>query len=116
MHTVSIRNESRGLLLAGAAELANRPWSRLRGLLGRAELAAGAGLIVVPCHGVHTLGMRFAIDALYLDRKGAVLRLDRNLPPGAVPPPCRGGWAVVEIPAGAAGATAPGDRVRWGAA
>ena len=37
--------------------------------LGRDGLPAGEGLWIVPCESVHTVGMRFPIDLVYLDRK-----------------------------------------------
>jgi uncharacterized membrane protein (UPF0127 family) len=75
-------------------------WTRLVGLLGTNALPAGEGLLLVPCNAVHTLGMRYAIDVAYLDRRGVVLRLTHALRPGAVDRPVRGARAVLELPAG----------------
>lgn len=113
MKRLRVVNDSRGVVLADAVGLANRPWLRVRGLLGTAALRAGEGLALVPCAGIHTVGMRFPIDVLYLDRAGRVLRVDHALAPGRVGSPCPGCGAVVELAAGAAGATAPGDRIGW---
>ncbi|NLI55310.1 MAG: DUF192 domain-containing protein [Clostridiales bacterium] len=78
---------------------ANRYFSRLRGLLGR-TLEEGGGLLLTPCNGIHTFGMRYEIDAVYLDRAGCVLRVDQALVRGKVWPMQRGARRVLELPAG----------------
>ena len=110
---VRIVNESRGAVLATRATVADSFWTRLRGLLGRSELAAGDGLVIEPCSSVHMLGMRFPIDALHLDRSGMVLRIVPELAPNRFGPLVKGSHAVLELPAGTAAATGTvaGDRV-----
>jgi len=54
---------------------------RLIGLLGQSSLDDGAGLLIQPSSGVHTLGMRFAIDVVALDKNLRVLRTWQRLPP-----------------------------------
>ena len=47
-----------------------RSWlARLRGLLGTSELPADEGLWLSPCNSVHSLGMRYAIDVIFLNRE-----------------------------------------------
>ncbi len=53
---------------------ARRFGSRLRGLLGRPPLAARDGLLLSPCAQVHTFGMRYALDVVYLDKHGNILK------------------------------------------
>ncbi len=50
---------------------------------------------------VHTFGMRFALDLIWLDKQGAVLRVDRGVPPRRVRACFRARW-VVETLAGRA--------------
>ena len=57
-------------------------FSRMRGLLGRKALPSGEGLLIRPCRAIHTLGMHFAIDARFYDRRGVCVREVRNVPPG----------------------------------
>lgn len=76
-------------------------FARLRGLLGR-SLDEDGGLMLSPCSAIHTIGMRYAIDAVYLDRSWRVLRVDESLNPGRVLPPQRGGKHVLELRAGRA--------------
>jgi uncharacterized protein len=74
---------------------------RLFGLLGRSELPQGQGLWLQPCAAVHTVGMRFAIDLVFLDRDARIIRIDHNVAPGRV----RVCWAansVLELSAGRA--------------
>ena len=80
---------------------ADRPWSRLRGLLGRAPLHAGAAqaLWLVPCAGIHTIGMRYALDVVFLDRAGSVLAWHEAVPPWRARR-CGGARHTVELAAG----------------
>src|SRR5687768_12580584 len=66
-------------LVASELESAFDSASRKRGLLGRTGLAAGHALIIAPCNGVHTFGMRFPIDIIYAARDGRVVKLTPNL-------------------------------------
>lgn len=59
----------------------SNPWDRLRGLLGRAPLRAGEGLLITPCASVHTIGMGYALDLVFLDRDGRVLQCVAGLVP-----------------------------------
>lgn len=84
---VAVINLTRGTILADVAEYARGPWRRCIGLLGRAALRIGEGLIFTPCTGLHTIGMRFPIDLVYIRREepsgqtGIIVRLRANLPP-----------------------------------
>jgi len=55
--------------------------TRIVGLLGERELPPGDGLLIVPSQGVHTLGMRFAIDVAFLDGQWNVIAIKRDLRP-----------------------------------
>lgn len=91
-------------------------WSRLRGLLFRPALAADGGqaLLIRPCGSVHTMGMRYALDVVFLDREGRVLAVREHVRPWRF---CvgRGAHAVVELHHGAARrlGIALGDRLLW---
>jgi uncharacterized protein len=114
---VAICNLTRGTILADRAEWARSPWRRLIGLLGRTAFLSGEGLIFAPCTGLHTIGMRFPIDLVYLRRaefggsSAVVVQLQPNLRP------CRVALAradlVLELPTGtiAATGTVVGDRM-----
>lgn len=110
---VEVWNETVAARLAGAVEVADTPWRRLCGLLGRKGLAAGEGLIIRPCQGVHSFGMGFAIDVVYVDGEGAVLQTVTPLSPNRCGPFVATARWVLELPAGslAATGTTPGHRL-----
>ncbi len=72
--------------------------ARLLGLafLGREQ--AGAGLLIPRCSSVHTFGMRFALDIVFLDERGAPLGVHRNVRPRRLIRHRRAA-AVLELPA-----------------
>jgi uncharacterized membrane protein (UPF0127 family) len=71
---------------------------RLRGLALRRGPPAEP-LLIPRCRSVHTFGMRFALDLLWLDSEGRVVRMDRGVPPRRLRS-CRGAEAVLEVPHG----------------
>ena len=107
--TVRIENATRRAVLAERAERADRPWRRMKGLLGRSELPVGEGLVISPCQGVNTWFMAFPIDVLHVDRQHVVRRIIPALAPNRVGPVVWETSYVVELPAGTAAAT--GTRV-----
>jgi uncharacterized membrane protein (UPF0127 family) len=60
--------------------VANRPWTRMRGLLGRSGLDAGEGMLFPRTGSVHTLFMRFPIDVVFLDAGLRVLSVREAVP------------------------------------
>ena len=93
-------NRDRGTELARRVERADRFWKRLRGLSGRRELPRGEALWIIPCRGVHTRGMSFPIDVLFLDGECRVLAVEENLAPGRIAPVRWRARTVLELPAG----------------
>jgi uncharacterized protein len=75
--------------------------ARTRGLLGRRRLEPGEGLLIRRTSSVHTHFMRFAIDVVFLDGDGRVLKITRALRPWRFTG-CRGAADVVELAAGGA--------------
>lgn len=73
--------------------------SRARGLAGLQQLAPHHALLLEPCRSVHTIGMRFALDLLWLDARGALVRIDRDVAPRRLRG-CRAARAVLECNAG----------------
>jgi uncharacterized protein len=91
----------RGETVCARCVLADRPWTRVRGLLGRKRLEADEGVLLRPVGAIHTMFMRFPIDAVFLDREYSVVKVVENVRPwrfaGA-----RGAKAVLELRKGAA--------------
>lgn len=107
---------SQGRLIVARAWRADRPWSRLRGLLARAPLRADGteALWLVPCGSIHTLGMRYPLDLVFLDRQGHVVDCQRDVMPWRMRR-ARGAHHTVELAAGALDQLKPavGDAWRW---
>jgi uncharacterized membrane protein (UPF0127 family) len=61
--------------------LANTWRARRRGLARMTPLPPGHVLLIEPCRSVHTFGMRFALDLVWLDRDGRVARVDHAVAP-----------------------------------
>ena len=75
-------------------------WRRAVGLLATAQLDDPRGLWISPCNSVHTIGMRYAIDIVFLDDAGRVTKLVRRLKPFRAAA-CRGARSTLELRAGA---------------
>jgi uncharacterized membrane protein (UPF0127 family) len=71
---------------------------RMRGLLG-SSLVFGQGLLLRPCNMVHTFGMRYAIDVVFVSRRGLVMKIYSKVPARRICL-CIGAYAVIELPAG----------------
>jgi uncharacterized membrane protein (UPF0127 family) len=106
-------NKERSAVVASRVEVADTFLKRLRGLRGRDRMAEGSALWIVPCRGIHTRGMSFPIDALYLDREQRVVAIEQNLPPGRIASVLFRARTVLELPAGTVrrSATRVGDHI-----
>jgi uncharacterized protein len=101
-----------GTVVCEQCLVADKPWSRMRGLLGRSELPRGEGILLRPAGSIHMFFMRFPIDAVFLDREGTVIGVDTRLKPWRTARR-KGAKSVLELPAGEAERVglAPGVRV-----
>jgi uncharacterized protein len=109
-----VRNQTRNTVLADTAEIADTAAKRRTGLLKQPRLEPGQGLWIVPCEAVHSFGMKFAIDVVYIDRKKKV----RKIRPGMVPrriSGCLVAHSVLELPVGVieASGTQAGDQLSF---
>jgi len=101
-------NRDRGTELARRVEKADTFWARLRGLRGRAVLPQVEALWIIPCRGVHTRGMAFPIDVVFLDGTMKVVAVEENLPPGRLTALRWKARTVLELPPGTVRRTATG--------
>jgi uncharacterized membrane protein (UPF0127 family) len=110
---LAVRNETKQTTLAERADIADDSSRRRKGLLGRKSLEPGQGLWIVPCQGVHCLGMQFAIDVVFLDRRRKVSKLRPDVRPGGVAL-CLWAHSVLELPSGTIRQTqtSRGDQLR----
>jgi hypothetical protein len=84
LQKLRVQNITRGKLLADRAASANTSSTRRTGLLKHTQLDKGDGLWIVPSEGVHTFGMKFAIDVLFLDKKRRVKKMRPNMVRGRI--------------------------------
>ena len=100
--------------LAEHAAIADTSAKRRTGLLKHTSLEPGDGLWIVPCEGVHTFGMKFPIDVLFLTRKRKVLKVRPRMVKRRLALSLFA-HSVLELPAGTAESTrtAAGDQLEF---
>jgi uncharacterized membrane protein (UPF0127 family) len=114
MAKIKILNRTRRTVLATEADVADTSRKRNVGLLKHKSLPAGQGLWIVPCEGIHTFGMKFAIDVVFLDRKKKVMKVRPDMGRRRISL-CLLAHSVLELPAGTAVATGlqKGDELQF---
>ena len=114
---IRVLNATRQTVIGDRIEVADTGARRNKGLLGRTGLGAGEGLWIVPCEAVHTFGMKFSIDLIYLDRKRRVVKVRHGVPPARISGALRA-HSVIELPPGvvAASVTSAGDVLEFDSA
>lgn len=93
-------NLRRGRILASQIHPADTFSKRFKGLCLRRKFPVGEALWLSPCRSIHTLGMRFPIDALFLDDRLRVVDVRESIEPGRLVRPVPRASSVVELPAG----------------
>jgi uncharacterized membrane protein (UPF0127 family) len=113
-YRIQVQNLSKNTMLGHRITVAESERERRDGLLSRECLDEGEGLLIYECDtagwaAIHTIGMKFLIDVLFLDKLDVVVQIVPALRPGH-----RAQWlatSVLELPTGRAAecATEPGD-------
>ena len=113
-------NQTRGTVLCERVANAGGLGGQSRGLLGRDSLDPTEGLLFdngrfTPFMWMHMFFMRFAIDIVFLNRAGRVIRINRDLRPWRVSSIVFGARHALELAAGAAerSLTQPGDQIAF---
>jgi uncharacterized membrane protein (UPF0127 family) len=98
---VYIYNKTRETFVATEATVADSYLRRLVGLLGKTKRWAqlGRGLWIVPSRGVHTIGMMFPIDLIFLSKEKEVVHLEEHLRPFRISAVSLKATSVLELPA-----------------
>lgn len=91
-------NQTRECFLSLDVRAADTIFSRLRGLIGRLKLRSDEGIWVVPSRGVHTLGLLFPLDLIYLDEHYRVIHLVEYFPSFRIGPLKAQAESVLELP------------------
>lgn len=110
-----VQNETRNACLVERGRVADSFWTRLRGLLGTSSLPPGDGLLIEHCSSIHSFGMRYPFDALFLDRDSRVIHTIAQMKPNRVSRHLFSAHWVLELPGGTIVATGTerGDQIRW---
>jgi len=109
-----VRNSSRNTLLGDRVGIADTSAKRRTGLLKHSRLEPGEGLWIAPTEAVHTFGMKFPIDVLFLDKRRRVLKIKSDMVRSRIAV-CLTAHSVLELPSGtaAAGQTVVGDQLEF---
>ncbi len=97
---VYVYNTTRETFLATEAGIANSYLRRLIGLLGKTKRWArlGTGLWIIPSRGVHTIGMMFPIDLVFLSKDREVVHLEEYVRPFRISKVSLKATSVLELP------------------
>ena len=99
-----LKNKTKGTIVANFLWLAYTFSQRVQGLLGTRLFPLGYGLIIKPCSSMHTFGMNYPIDVLFVDGNNRIIKIVDNMLPGNMSM-SSGSKYVVELPAGTANRT-----------
>jgi uncharacterized membrane protein (UPF0127 family) len=104
-----------GRVICELCHLADKPHTRLRGVMGWNHLKRGEGMLLKPTFSIHTSFVRFPIDAVFLDDEMTVLSIAQELKPWRLAW-TRRARSVLELAAGECRriGVKPGDRLGWG--
>jgi len=89
-------------------------WRRLMGLLATSSLKQNEGLLLSPCSSVHTMGMSYPLDLIFLDKQRVVVKCVQNLKPYRAAS-ARRAYYTLELPINTIKASGidVGDRFTW---
>lgn len=77
-------------------DIADTPFQRIKGLMFKKSI--NKALLIKPCNSIHTFFMKVAIDILYIDKNGKIIKIAKNMKPWRVGPLVFGCYSVVELP------------------
>lgn len=97
---MNVYNSSKNIVIATEVKVAKNFFTRTIGLLSRKSLSKEEGLVIKPCSSIHTFFMKFAIDVLFVNKKGQIVALYENVKPWRVLPLHFTSSYVIELPAG----------------
>jgi uncharacterized protein len=97
---VKILNTTKNTVLAEHVVIADRLFTRAKGLLGVADFKQGQALVIKPCNSIHTCFMAFPIDVLFVDKDYRVIKVFPFLRPFRFTPLYFKSSLVIELPSG----------------
>jgi uncharacterized protein len=93
-------NQTQNCEIIGDLKVADSFWLRLVGLLGRKQMSPNEGMWFDHCNSIHTFGMRFSLDVIFLDSAMKIKALRPNVVPGRMTWPVLGARSAVEVASG----------------
>ena len=102
---IKIVNQSKNSILINNGQIAKTFLSRAKGLLGTKLLPVGTGLLIVPCKQIHSFGMKFTFDAVFVDFNNKVCFVEPEMRPGRFTKYIKNARYVLELPSGTIEAT-----------
>lgn len=113
---MTIRNTTRGTVIADRERWAVTPDDRMRGLLDSPGLEPGEALVISPCTSIHMFFMKFALDVLFVDKRGVVVRAIEGIRPWRMTRIYFTARHTIELPVGAIATsqTRKGDQLDLG--
>lgn len=111
--SLSARNSRNGRFVSTTVTVADGLFKRMKGLLGKDSFPKGESLWIKPCRGIHTVGMKFPIDVLFLDSENVIVDIVENIQPNRFSKIVFRARTVLELPAGTVGESGieVGDRL-----
>jgi uncharacterized membrane protein (UPF0127 family) len=109
-----VENLTCGVTLIEHGRIADRFWTRFKGLIGVQYLALGDGLLIMPANQIHTCFMRIPIDVIYVGAGAKIIGIDNRLKPWRIGRRRSATEYVIELPDGTAARTGSqvGDKLR----
>ena len=110
---MKVRNVTRGTVLGVNVRVARGFFGRMIGLLGEDRLEDGEGLWISPCSSIHSIGMRFIFDAIFIGPDGRIAHLRERFPKYGFSGVVTKAMGVLELPEGTIERTGsqPGDEI-----
>lgn len=108
------KNREKELIVSEVIE-ARGFFGKLTGLITRKKLKSFQGFLIKGCNSIHTAGMRYSIDAIFMDKNTRVIKIYSNMKPFKVTPFIKDAFSVLEVRAGVVGKTSlkTGDSVNF---
>ena len=96
--TYCVYNQTRECFLSLGVSLADTTFTRMKGLIGRMKLRFDEGIWLVPSSGIHTMGVMFPLDLIYLDENHEVVHAIEYFPTFSISPLRIRSASVLELP------------------
>lgn len=108
---MAVLQRENGRLVAVDLRFATNMINRARGLLGTNRLSPGSGLVIEPARQVHTIGMRYPIDVVFVAEDWTAVHIVQTMKPWRVTRWVRRSRRAVELPAGASADMEVGEKL-----